>query len=140
LAVEGIYCMHGQNAVEAGVQQVRLRLQKQMLLISKECRKLRGEADLYRMQDRPDGEFAVVKEADHLLDAMRYLCMTRIYDPATDMPVKQPLGFRPGFAPSVQELSMYVPPRCMCRRATRSARCPSHPELYLPPPKEAPCE
>jgi hypothetical protein len=63
--------MHGMNAVEAGVQQIRLRMEKRMFWVSPDCRGLRDEAEEYRMADRPDGEFKVVKERDHRLDALR---------------------------------------------------------------------
>lgn len=95
----GIYCVHGQNAVEAGVQQVRRRLQHEMLYVSRDCRGLRDEADEYRMEDRPDGEFKVVKENDHRLDALRYVCqyMPWEFHPAELEP--EPLGWVPGTAP-----------------------------------------
>ena len=73
----GIPCSPGQNQVEPGIQQVRRRIEARSLLISKECRVLRDEAEEYRMQDRMDGEFAVVKEKDHALDALRYALMAR---------------------------------------------------------------
>jgi hypothetical protein len=48
------------------------------------CTHLRAEAEEYRMEDRPDGEFKVVKELDHALDATRYLAMTRPWYPGPD--------------------------------------------------------
>ena len=76
---EGIHCVHGQNAVEAGVQEVRKRLQQGALVVSRDCKGLRDEAEEYRIEDRPDGEFKVVKENDHRLDALRYACMSRAW-------------------------------------------------------------
>lgn len=73
----GIYCVHGQNMIEAGVQQVRARIQAKRLLISRACFGLRDEADEYRVEQRPDGEFRPVKENDHRLDALRYALMYR---------------------------------------------------------------
>ena len=73
----GIYCVHGQNMIEAGVQQVRARIQAKRLLVSRECWGLRDEAEEYRIEERPDGEFRPVKENDHRLDALRYALMYR---------------------------------------------------------------
>lgn len=105
LAVLGIGCADGQNNVEAGIQQVRGRLQHERLLISKACRQLRDEADEYAAEDRPDGEFKPIKENDHILDAMRYACMARPWFPQmeTDAPLRN-LGFVPGHAPPAELL------------------------------------
>jgi hypothetical protein len=65
----GIYPMHAMNAVEAGSSRCASGCRRTCWRISKDCRGLRGEADLYRMKDRPDGHFEVVKENDHRLDA-----------------------------------------------------------------------
>jgi hypothetical protein len=107
----GIYPMHAMNAVEAGIQQMRLRLQKNMWRISRDCRGLRGEADLYRMKDRPDGHFEVVKENDHRLDSARYGSVRACGTPQELQAPRQQLGYQPGVAPSLKDLeSMYVPP------------------------------
>lgn len=105
LQAEGIFPMHGMNAVEAGVQQVRLRMEKGMFWLSPDCRGLRDEAEEYRMQDRPDGEFKVVKENDHRLDALRYAVTTRLWDPQMESPTEQPLGFDPTRAASAQQIA-----------------------------------
>lgn len=105
LQAEGIYAMHGMNAVEAGVQQIRLRIENGMFYVSPDCRGLRDEAEEYRMQDRPDGEFKVVKENDHRLDALRYAVTTRLWTPELSSPTfSQPLGWTPGKAYSAQEI------------------------------------
>lgn len=77
LARLGIYCIRGQNNVEGGCQQVRRRIQFGKWLVSRDCRGLRAEAEEYRKEDREDGEFKVVKENDHRLDASRYPAMHR---------------------------------------------------------------
>lgn len=81
LMAEGIFCMPGNNPVEAGCQQVRKRLEDEALVFSEDCRGLRDEAEEYRLEDRPDGEFKVVKENDHRLDALRYALMARLWQP-----------------------------------------------------------
>jgi hypothetical protein len=81
---QGIYPIHGQNQVQAGVQQIRRRMAERGFFVSKLCTHLRAEAEEYRMEDRPDGEFKVVKELDHALDATRYLAMTRPWYPGPD--------------------------------------------------------
>lgn len=94
LAVEGIYCTDGQNAVEAGIQQVRGRLQAERLWVGRNCVLLRDEADEYEAEDRDDGEFKPVKQNDHLMDAMRYLCMARPWYPSLEAAAPQRnLGF-----------------------------------------------
>lgn len=81
LAALGIGCADGQNAVEAGIQQVRGRLQHRRLLISRACVRLRDEADEYAAEDRPDGEFKPIKQNDHVLDALRYCISLRPWYP-----------------------------------------------------------
>jgi hypothetical protein len=58
--------------VQGGIQQVRLRRQHGYYLVSQGLQGARGEAEEYRMEDREDGEFKIVKENDHRLDADRY--------------------------------------------------------------------
>jgi hypothetical protein len=105
LQAQGIYPMHGYNPVEAGIQQIRLRMEKGMFYVSPSCRGLRDEAEEYRMADRPDGEFKVVKENDHRLDSLRYAITTRLWDPQMDSPTEAPLGWNPEKAPSPQQLA-----------------------------------
>lgn len=80
----GIHCVDGQNQVEAGINQVRVRIAHRRLLVSRECVGLRDEADEYAAEDRPDGEFKPIKEHDHRLDALRYMCMARPWDPIVE--------------------------------------------------------
>lgn len=75
----GIFPVPGYNPVEAGVQDIRKRMQDRALLLSKSCRGLVEEFEEYRAEDRPDGEFKPVKERDHRMDAMRYACMYRAW-------------------------------------------------------------
>jgi hypothetical protein len=97
---QGVPTMNGQNDVQAGVQQVRRRIQEGGFFVAASCAGLRWEADRYLMQDRDDGEFAVVKENDHRMDALRYAVMSRPWyrDLAAKLREEQ---FRPGQAPSL---------------------------------------
>lgn len=97
LAREGIYCCHGQHDVEAGVQQLRTRMQHKRIAVSNECRLLRDEADDYEMENRDDGVFKPIKtDRMHLLDALRYVAMHRPYDPSTeDQAPHRMLGWDP---------------------------------------------
>jgi hypothetical protein len=79
-----IYAMDGQNQVEAGISQVRTRIAHGRLEVSSECAGLRDEADEYAAEDRPDGEFKPIKQNDHRLDALRYLCMSRPWNPVLE--------------------------------------------------------
>lgn len=78
---EGIHAMPGQNAVEAGVFELKRRLQSSMWLISGDCRRLVWEIGRYRVDQRGDG-FAVVKQDDHCLDSVRYAAMFRPWNVA----------------------------------------------------------
>jgi hypothetical protein len=62
------------NAVESGIYAVWERLQSGRLKIFKSCTQVQREFGLYH---RKDGK--VVKSNDHLLDALRYLCMAESY-------------------------------------------------------------
>lgn len=102
LAILGIGCVpcpKGPGSVEAGIQQVRSRLQHERLLIAENCVGLRDEADEYAAEDRPDGEFKPIKQNDHRLDAGRYICMVRPWFPQVEArAVEDKLGFRPDHA------------------------------------------
>jgi phage terminase large subunit-like protein len=105
---QGIYPIHGQNDVFAGVSQVRRRLQQRGLHIVEDCRGLRDEAEEYRAQDRPDQEFKVVKENDHRLDALRYALMSRPWYVSPDAEERN-LGWVPGTAPSQEWFDRHSP-------------------------------
>lgn len=106
---QGIYPIPGQNDVFAGVSQARRRLQQGGLFIAENCRHLRSEAEEYRLEDRPDGEFKIVKEDDHRLDAMRYALMQRPWYAQPQEP-EQPLGWTPGSGPSAQWMRQHRVP------------------------------
>ena len=77
-AMHGIFCMHAQNDVEAGVAIMRRRLAKGGFRHSKACVEGDWEAKRYRIDtERKDGKFAVIKENDHIMDADRYGVMAR---------------------------------------------------------------
>lgn len=73
----GIWTVHGQADVEVGVLETKRRLQTDGIVISEDCQRLLWEIPRYRMDDKADGRFAVVKENDHELDALRYALMSR---------------------------------------------------------------
>lgn len=100
LARLGVFCVHGQNQVEPGIQQVRLRIQHKRMWVSPECRGLREEADEYAAEDRPDGEFKPIKQNDHRLDALRYMAMYRPFDAVAEehAPTRN-LGWESGVEP-----------------------------------------
>jgi hypothetical protein len=98
----GLFALRGDNAVEAGLQHLRRRMRAGALFVSKACAGLRDEADEYRKKERPDGEFEVVKENDHRLDALRYAVMTRSYwrPPSSDESHNR-LGAAPVYEPDI---------------------------------------
>lgn len=79
----GIVPIPGQNAVPAGIQRIKARLQADppRLVVSASCTELRREFEHYRWKKpkrtEDDPKDAPVKTEDHLLDALRYVCMAR---------------------------------------------------------------
>ena len=106
---QGIFPIAGQNDVFAGVSQIQRRIQQRAWFVCENCRGIRDEAEEYRQEDRDDGEFKVVKEDDHRLDAGRYVAMQRPWYPQPSEPEK-PLGWVPGSAPSTQWFQANRPP------------------------------
>ncbi len=108
LAALGIGCTLGENAVEAGITQVRGRLRYERLWICRNCVLLRAEADDYVGKPRDDGVFEVLKQSDHLCDSLRYGCMARPFYPAYELAAPcRNLGapvFRPGHALPASQL------------------------------------
>ena len=104
LSREGIFCVPGENALEAGCMEVGQRLSEGMLQISPAMVGLRDEADDYSMEDREDGVFKEVRnDNSHRLDALRYVCMYRTWTPYHEQD-DQPLGWTPGEVPSFAAL------------------------------------
>jgi phage terminase large subunit-like protein len=103
----GIPCMFGQNDVQAGVQSVRRRIQEGGMFVAENLKGLRGEAKKYRMEDREDGEFKIVKENDHRLDALRYVMMARPWYAMREAVVANQ-QYVPGVAPSVDWLNYHA--------------------------------
>ena len=98
----GVYCVHGQNQVEAGVFERKRKLQHRPPLhtVSRTCQRLLWENSRYRIDDRADGKFQVVKRDDHELDAERYVLMARPFPFETLDPEREfrtPIGQAPRF-------------------------------------------
>lgn len=110
LAQEGIYCSPGQNDVEAGIGQVRTRMQHDRYWVAPNCRYLRDEADDYAAEEpaegKDDSHMVPIKGNDHVLDADRYVCMHRFWDPVMEAgAVDRNLGWEPGKAPPLSQLT-----------------------------------
>lgn len=80
---EGLKLIFAENAVEAGVAEVYGRLSTGRLKIA---RHLTDVYDEYRLYRRDNERGKIVKENDHLMDALRYYVMTgiKIAKPLTD--------------------------------------------------------
>jgi phage terminase large subunit-like protein len=96
----GIPALAGQNDVQAGITQVRTRMEHGRFWVSPACRGLRDEADDYAAKEpdegRDDSHLEPVKSNDHRLDAMRYAIMERFWDPAVETAQKnRALGWSP---------------------------------------------
>jgi phage terminase large subunit-like protein len=105
LAQHGVYCNAGQNDVQAGIGQLRIRMAHRRFWVSPERSPgllgLRDEADEYAAKEpeegRDDSHMEVVKSNDHRLDALRYAVMERFWDPVMeDEAPDRALGWRPG--------------------------------------------
>ena len=71
----GLHLSPAPNAVDAGIYEVWERLSTGRLKIFKNCTMLLKEFNLYHRDEKG----RVVKKNDHLLDALRYLCMAPKY-------------------------------------------------------------
>lgn len=103
LIQEDIPANPGQNDVEAGIGQLRTRMQHGRFHVSPRCRGLRDEADDYSAEEpkegRDDSHLVPIKSNDHRLDALRYACMERVWDPIVeDEAPERVLGWEPGVA------------------------------------------
>lgn len=107
LANEGVYCNPGQNDVQAGIGQLRVRMSHGRFWVSPErtpgLMGLRDEADEYAAKEpgegHDDSHMEVVKSNDHRLDALRYACMERFWDPVFEESAPgRMLGFDPAVA------------------------------------------
>lgn len=84
-ADHGIVAIPGQNAVTAGINRVKERLQSQppRLMVSRACPGVIDEFRRYRwatqLRSENDPKEAPVKKDDHRLDALRYVVMARPY-------------------------------------------------------------
>lgn len=85
--------------VYGGVQQIWRRMAQQAFKVSPDCYRLSEEAEEYRIEDRPDGVFQVVKENDDGLDACRYALTWRPWYPHEETE-REPELWEPGMAPS----------------------------------------
>ena len=94
----GIYCIPADNAVEAGVLEVKRRLFGKSLYVSRKCQKLLWEFSRYRLKPKEDGSFGVVKKDDHCVDTLRYLCQARPWHTELEPEPKEE-RWRPGHAP-----------------------------------------
>jgi hypothetical protein len=77
----GLTTVPGQNELEAGIFEIKRRLQSEPtgIIVSPKCEKWLWERRGYRFDDTSDGRISVVKTRDHLLDATRYVAMERTY-------------------------------------------------------------
>lgn len=104
LALERIYANAGQNDVHAGIGQMRTRMQYGRYWVGPNCRYIQDEADDYAAKEPgehdDDSHLVPQKGNDHVLDADRYSCMERFWDPVMeDQAPQRNLGWRPNQAP-----------------------------------------
>lgn len=88
-ADHGVFTSPGQNAVRPGINKVKERLKADKLQITSDCPELIAEFKKYRWaspkRSENDAREAPVKRDDHLLDALRYVVMSRpLTPPARD--------------------------------------------------------
>lgn len=107
-AVEGAYLragiptIHGKADRAAGILEVKRRLQHQGLFVSRNCPALASEFRRYRKDPNSSDEFKAVKKDDHLLDALRYVCLGRAWTVPGEEYSPEPERWTPGTAPSAE--------------------------------------
>lgn len=94
---QGLYPLRGDNDRQGGVMNIRRRINNALIHVYADAYPLKREAITYRILEREDGIFDVIKEHDHCLDALRYVAMERPYDPAPPRPKHADL-YGPGIA------------------------------------------
>ena len=72
----GYRVRHADNAVADGIRETASALKKGLVKVSDECVNWKKEAQGYVWDDK-SGEDKPVKEADHLMDSMRYFVKTK---------------------------------------------------------------
>ena len=86
-ADHGIFTSPGQNAVRPGINKVKERLRAGKLVVTADCPELISEFKKYRWaspkRSENDAREAPVKRDDHLLDALRYVVMSRPLTPVS---------------------------------------------------------
>lgn len=101
----GVPTIPGQNDRAAGIMEVKRRLQHSGMTVADTCTNLVYEFEHYRRDPNSHDEFAAVKKDDHLLDALRYVCLARPWF-ADSKVAKQDNDFWvPGTAPSAEWLA-----------------------------------
>lgn len=106
LARLGVYTVHGQNSVEAGINQINGRGAAGRYKVCSSCQYHRDQADEYAAEDREDGQFRVIKTNDHVLDAARYACMHRPWNLQEELAEasRNLGGYKRDFAPAARAL------------------------------------
>ena len=88
-ADHGVFTSPGQNAVRPGINRVKERLRAGKLKVTSDCPELISEFKKYRWstpkRSEDDAREKPVKRDDHLLDALRYVVMSRPLVPAGDV-------------------------------------------------------
>lgn len=88
-ADNGVIALPGQNAVPAGINEIKRRLEEGKLFITANCTETIKQMERYRWkaptrqreQEEDDRRSRPVKKDDHLLDALRYVAMSRPLPP-----------------------------------------------------------
>jgi hypothetical protein len=77
----GIFTAHGQNDREGGIEIIEDRIHQGYLQVSQDCTETFWEAERYRRKYHEEsGKWDVVKENDHVLDAIRYAICHRPWE------------------------------------------------------------
>jgi phage terminase large subunit-like protein len=97
----GLPAMPAQNDLEAGVFEVKRRLQHGGLLITRNCQNLLWERKRYRIKPTDDGSFQDVNRDNHLVDCLRYSALSRPWR-TQDQPKVEESHWVPGTAPAYE--------------------------------------
>lgn len=108
-AREQIYCATGANQRGPSIMEIKRRLQKGYLFVSKECRALQWEIRKYRRKPESTDPFEAVKKDDHLVDSWRYSIMERTWV-RPKKPKRRPTSSNPMVEPPWQGRPQPTPP------------------------------
>lgn len=112
-AREDIYCQWAQNKRDAGILEIKRRLNTNTLKFTRNCKQTIKQMEKYAKDPKAQDEWAAVPQTDSvrfdLVDTVRYSVMARTYY-AEDEPKPKRTAFQPNFQPPYREETRFFEP------------------------------